>query len=159
MAQDLNGKHWVAELSRVSAIYGSGHILSGVMDKPRDNGSLVVVKGYDKNEYYTVGDYDGTGFEAKVIEIVETSNRTMVRFEMQKDCDAYFVDNPETMPNDFLRSYTELDNYYNEKASRARMYPMFKHDVFTVSVNAFHTGKPAVGNSVTWAQATGYSAS
>ena len=32
MAQDLINKHWVAEISRVSAVYGVGHILSGEMD-------------------------------------------------------------------------------------------------------------------------------
>ena len=157
MAQDLMNKHWVAEISRVSAVYGDGHILSGEMDKDRDNGELVAVGNYKEGEYYEVGAFAGT-LNAKVIEIVYKSNQTMVRFELQEDCDAYFVHNPETMPNDFLRIYQEVFNYYNAAGSRARMYPMKKHDVFTVSVDAFGGVEPTVGQSVTWADATGYTA-
>lgn len=155
MAQDLINKHWVAEISRVSAVYGDGHILSGEMDEDRDNGELVDVLDYKEGEYYTVGAFAGD-FEAKVIEVVYNMNRTMVRFELTKDCDAYFVHNPETMPNDFLKAYQELENYYNEQGSRARMYPMKKHDVFTVSVEAFGGTVPAVGATVTWTDGTGY---
>lgn len=157
MAQDLMNKHWVAEISRVAAVYGDGHILSGEMDKDRDNGELVAVGNYKEGEYYEVGAFAGT-LNAKVIEIVYKSNQTMVRFELQEDCDAYFVHNPETMPNDFLRIYQEVFNYYNAAGSRARMYPMKKHDVFTVSVDAFGGVEPTVGQSVTWADATGYTA-
>jgi hypothetical protein len=82
----------------------------------------------------------------------------MVRFELTKDCDGYFVHNPETMPNDFLKIYQELENYYNAAGSRARMYPMKKHDVFTVSVEAFGGVEPAVGATVAWAEGTGYTA-
>ena len=53
MAQDLINKHWVAEISRVSAVYGHGHILSGEMDKDRDNGEIVAVGNYKEGEYYT----------------------------------------------------------------------------------------------------------
>ena len=159
MAQDLNKKHWVAELSRVSAIYGTGHILSGEMDKDRDNGSLVTVGEYTEGEYYTVSAFSGT-FDAKVIEIVQKSNQVMVRFEMQKDCDAYFVDNPETMPNDFLKVYQETYNYYNKMGERARMYPMYKHDVFTISKDAIAESESLeVGNTLTWNDSTGYGVS
>ena len=157
MAQDLINKHWVAEISRVAAVYGTGHILSGEMDKDRDNGELVAVGGYIDGEYYEVGDFSGD-FSAKVIEIVYNTNQTMVRFEMQKDCDAYFVHNPELMENDFLKIYQETYNYYNAEGSRARMYPMVKHDVFTVSVDAFGGTVPAIGATVTWSQAAGYTA-
>lgn len=157
MAQDLINKHWVAEISRVSAVYGDGHILSGMMDKDRDNGEIVEVGDYKEGEYYTVGAFAGA-FEAKVIEIVHNMNRTMVRFELTKDCDGYFVHNPETMPNDFLKVYQELENYFNEKDSRARMYPMKKHDVFTVSVDAFGGVEPTVGQTVSWSDDTGYTA-
>ena len=157
MAQDLINKHWVAEISRVAAVYGTGHILSGEMDKDRDNGELVAVGGYIDGEYYEVGDFSGD-FSAKVIEIVYNTNQTMVRFEMQKDCDAYFVHNPELMENDFLKIYQETYNYYNAEGSRARMYPMVKHDVFTVSVDAFGGTVPAVGATVTWSQDAGYTA-
>lgn len=157
MAQDLNARHWVAEISRVSAVYGDGHILSGKMDKDRDNGELVAVGSYVEGEYYDVSDFAGD-FSAKVIEIVYNSNLTMVRFELQADCDAYFVHNPELMENDFLKIYQERFNYYNAKDSRARMYPMKKHDVFTVSVDAFGGTVPTVGQSVTWAEDTGYTA-
>ena len=155
MAQDLNNKHWVAEISRVSAVYGDGHILSGEMDKDRDNGEIVAVGDYKEGEYYAVGAFDGE-FEAKVIEIVYNSNQTMVRFELAKDCDGYFVHNPETMANDFLRIYQEAYNYYNAQGTRARMYPMKKHDVFTVSVDAFGGTVPAVGAVVAWDETTGY---
>ena len=157
MAQDLINKHWVAEISRVSAVYGDGHILSGEMDKARDNGEIVAVGDYKEGEYYTVGAFSGE-FAAKVIEIVYKSNQTMVRFELTKDCDGYFVHNPETMENDFLKIYQETYNYYNAKGARARMYPMKKHDVFTVSLDAFGDGKtvPAIGAAVTWADGTGY---
>lgn len=157
MAQDLINKHWVAEISRVSAVYGDGHILSGEMDKDRDNGEIVSVLDYKEGEYYTVGAFAGD-FEAKVIEIVYKSNQTMVRFELSKDCDGYFVHNPETMPNDFLKIYQEVYNYYNAKDSRARMYPMKKHDVFTVSVDAFGGDVPTVGQTVTWSDDAGYTA-
>ena len=157
MAQDLINKHWVAEISRVSAVYGDGHILSGEMDKDRDNGEIVAVGDYKAGEYYAVGAFAGD-FEAKVIEIVYNMNRTMVRFELTKDCDGYFVHNPETMPNDFLKAYQELENYYNAEGSRARMYPMKKHDVFTVSVEAFGKVVPEVGTTVTWSEDTGYTA-
>ena len=157
MAQDLMNKHIVAEISRVAAVYGDGHILSGEMDKDRDNGELVAVGNYKEGEYYEVGAFNGT-LNAKVIEIVYKSNQTMVRFELQEDCDAYFVHNPETMPNDFLKIYQEVFNYYNAKGSRARMYPMKKHDVFTVSVEAFGGVEPTVGQSVTWSDAAGYTA-
>ena len=157
MAQDLMNKHWVAEISRVSAVYGDGHILSGEMDMDRDNGEIVAVGDYKAGEYYAVGAFAGD-FEAKVIEIVHNMRRTMVRFELTKDCDGYFVHNPETMPNDFLKIYQELENYYNEKGSRARMYPMKKHDVFTVSVEAFGGVEPAVGATVSWVEGTGYTA-
>ena len=157
MAQDLINKHWVAEISRVAAVYGDGHILSGEMDKDRDNGEIVAVGNYKEGEYYTVGAFAGE-FEAKVIEIVYNSNQTMVRFELTKDCDGYFVHNPETMPNDFLKIYQEVFNYFNAKGDRARMYPMQKHDVFTVSVDAFGGTVPEVGQTVTWAEATGYTA-
>ena len=157
MAQDLMNKHWVAEISRVSAVYGDGHILSGEMDKDRDNGELVLVDAYKEGEYYTVKAFDGT-LNAKVIEIVYNANQTMVRFELQEDCDAYFVHNPETMPNDFLKIYQEVYNYYNKGGERARMYPMHKHDVFTVSLDAFGGIEPAIGATVTWAEATGYTA-
>ena len=157
MAQDLINKHWVAEISRVSAVYGDGHILSGMMDKDRDNGEIVAVGDYKEGEYYTVGAFAGE-FEAKVIEIVRHMNRTMVRFELAKDCDGYFVHNPETMPNDFLKIYQELENYYNAKNSRVRMYPMKKHDVFTVSVEAFGGTEPTVGQTVSWSEDTGYTA-
>lgn len=161
MAQDLINKHWVAEISRVSAVYGHGHILSGEMDKDRDNGELVSVVEYKEGEYYTVGAFAGD-FNAKVIEIVYNANRTMVRFELQEDCDAYFVHNPETMENDFLKIYQEAYNYYNKKGARVRMYPMHKHDVFTVSIDAFGLKEgdeaPAIGATVTWSEATGYTA-
>ena len=157
MAQDLMNKHWVAEISRVSAVYGDGHILSGEMDKDRDNGELVTVGDYVTGEYYAVSEFAGE-LSAKVIEIVYNTNRTMVRFELQADCDAYFVHNPETMPNDFLKVYQELENYYNAKGDRARMYPMKKHDVFTVSVEAFGGTIPTVGQTVTWSEAAGYTA-
>jgi hypothetical protein len=157
MAQDLINRHWVAEISRVSAVYGDGHILSGEMDKDRDNGEIVAVGDYKAGEYYTVGAFSGD-FEAKVIEIVYNMNQTMVRFELTKDCEGYFVHNPETMPNDFLKIYQEIYNYYNAEGSRARMYPMKKHDVFTVSVDAFGGTEPAIGATVTWADGTGYTA-
>lgn len=157
MAQDLIKRHWVAEISRVSAVYGDGHILSGEMDTDRDNGEIVAVGDYKEGEYYTVGAFAGD-FEAKVIEVVYNSNQTMVRFELTKDCDGYFVHNPETMPNDFLKIYQETYNYYNAEGSRARMYPMKKHDVFTVSVDAFGGTVPTVGQTVTWADSTGYTA-
>ena len=157
MAQDLINKHWVAEISRVSAVYGDGHILSGEMDKDRDNGEIVAVGDYKAGEYYAVGAFAGD-FEAKVIEIVYNMNRTMVRFELTKDCDAYFIHNPETMPNDFLKIYQELENYYNAQGSRARMYPMKKHDVFTVSVDAFGGTAPEIGATVSWTDGTGYTA-
>ena len=157
MAQDLINKHWVAELSRVSAVYGTGHILSGEMDKDRDNGEIVAVGNYKEGEYYTVGAFSGE-FEAKVIVIVYNTGRTMVRFELTKDCDGYFVHNPETMPNDFLKIYQETDNYYNAQGDRARMYPMKKHDVFTVSVEAFGGTVPTVGQSVSWSEDAGYTA-
>ena len=155
MAQDLMNKHWVAEIYRVSAVYGHGHILSGEMDKDRDNGEIVAIGDYKEGEYYTVGAFSGE-FVAKVIEIVEHTNQTMVRFELQKDCDGYFVHNPELMQNDFLKIYQETYNYYNEKGTRARMYPMHKHDVFTVSVDAFGGTVPAIGADVTWSDASGY---
>lgn len=157
MAQDLMNKHWVAEISRVSAVYGDGHILSGEMDKDRDNGEIVAVGEYKEGEYYTVGAFSGD-FEAKVIEIVYNTNQTMVRFELTKDCEGYFVHNPETMPNDFLKIYQEPYNYYNAQGDRARMYPMHKHDVFTVSVDAFGGTEPAVGAVVSWDDTTGYTA-
>ena len=157
MAQDLINKHYVAEISRVAAVYGDGHILSGEMDVDRDNGELVEVLDYKEGEYYTVGAFAGD-FEAKVIEIVYHANRTMVRFELTKDCDAYFVHNPETMANDFLKVYQELENYYNAQGSRARMYPMHKHDVFTVSVAAFGDVEPEIGATVTWSEDAGYTA-
>lgn len=157
MAQDLINRHWVAEISRVSAVYGDGHILSGEMDKDRDNGEIVAVGDYQAGEYYAVGAFSGE-FEAKVIEIVENSNQTMVRFELTKDCDGYFVHNPETMPNDFLKIYQETYNYYNAEGSRVRMYPMKKHDVFTVSVDAFGGTNPTVGQTVSWNDADGYTA-
>ena len=155
MAQDLINKHWVAEISRVSAVYGTGHILSGEMDKDRDNGEIVAVGDYKEGEYYTVGAFAGE-FEAKVIEIVYNAGRTMVRFELAKDCEGYFVHNPETMPNDFLKVYQDIANYYNAKGDRSRMYPMYKHDVFTVSVDAFGGEVPAVGATVSYADGTGY---
>ena len=157
MAQDLMNKHWVAEISRVSAVYGDGHILSGEMDMDRDNGEIVAVGDYKAGEYYAVGAFAGD-FEAKVIEIVYNMRRTMVRFELTKDCDGYFVHNPETMTNDFLKIYQELENYYNAKGSRVRMYPMKKHDVFTVSVEAFGGTVPEVGATVAWVEGTGYTA-
>ena len=157
MAQDLINKHWVAEISRVSAVYGDGHILSGEMDMDRDNGEIVAVGDYKEGEYYAVGAFAGD-FEAKVIEIVRNMNRTMVRFELTKDCDGYFVHNPETMPNDFLKIYQELENYFNAKGSRVRMYPMKKHDVFTVSLDAFGGVEPAIGAVVAWSEGTGYTA-
>ena len=157
MAQDLIKRHWVAEISRVSAVYGDGHILSGEMDDDRDNGEIVAVGDYKEGEYYTVSAFSGD-FEAKVIEIVYNMNQTMVRFELTKDCEGYFVHNPETMPNDFLKIYQETYNYYNAAGSRARMYPMKKHDVFTVSVDAFGGEVPAIGATVTWADGTGYTA-
>lgn len=155
MAQDLLKKHWVAEISRVSAVYGDGHILSGEMDKDRNNGEIVAVGNYKEGEYYAVEAF-ADEFEAKVIEVVYNMNRTMVRFELTKDCDGYFVHNPETMPNDFLKIYQELENYYNAEGSRVRMYPMKKRDVFTVSVDAFGGTVPAIGATVTWADGTGY---
>ena len=157
MAQDLINKHWVAEISRVSAVYGTGHILSGEMDKDRDNGEIVAVGEYKEGEYYTVGAFAGD-FEAKVIEIVPVAGRTMVRFELTKDCEGYFVHNPETMPNDFLKVYQDVANYYNAQGDRARMYPMYKHDVFTVSVDAFGGTVPTVGQTVSYADGTGYTA-
>lgn len=157
MAQDLMNKHWVAEISRVAAVYGTGHILSGEMDKDRDNGEIVAVGDYKEGEYYTVGAFAGN-FSAKVIEIVYNANQTMVRFELQEDCDGYFVHNPELMQNDFLKIYQEAFNYYNAQGSRARMYPMVKHDVFTVSVDAFGGTVPAIGANVTWSEESGYTA-
>jgi hypothetical protein len=157
MAQDLINKHWVAEISRVSAVYGHGHILSGEMDKDRDNGEIVAVGNYKEGEYYTVGAFAGD-FEAKVIEIVYNNEQTMVRFELTKDCEGYFVHNPETMENDFLKIYQETCNYYNKKGSRVRMYPMHKHDVFTVSVAAFGDVEPEIGATVTWSEDAGYTA-
>ena len=157
MAQDLIKKHWVAEISRVSAVYGDGHILSGEMDKDRDNGEIIAVGDYQAGEYYAVGAFSGD-FEAKVIEIVYNSNQTMVRFELTKDCDGYFVHNPETMPNDFLKVYQETYNYYNAQGDRARMYPMKKYDVFTVSVDAFGGTEPTVGQTVSWSEDAGYTA-
>ena len=155
MAQDIMNKHYVAEISRVAAVYGTGHILSVEMDENRDNGSLVAIDAYKGGEYYGVKPFDGT-LNAKVIEVVYNSNLTMVRFELQEDCEAYFIHNPETMPNDFLKSYTERHCFYNAKGDRVRAYPMVKHDVFTVSVDAFGGVVPTVGQSVTWTDGTGY---
>lgn len=157
MAQDLINKHWVAEISRVSAVYGDGHILSGEMDKDRDNGEIVAVGNYIAGEYYAVSAFAGT-FAAKVIEIVYNTNQTMVRFELTEDCDGYFVHNPELMQNDFLKIYQETYNYYNKQGERARMYPMKKHDIFTVSVDAFGGTAPTVGQTVSWSDTTGYTA-
>lgn len=150
MAQDLKNKHWVAEISRVAAVYGTGHILSVEMDVDRDNGELITVGDYQEGEYYACSDFTGT-LNAKVVEIVYNSNQTMVRYELQEDCDAYFVHNPETMANDFLKIYQEAYNYYNAANDRVRAYPMYKHDVFTVSVDAFGGTIPTVGQSVTYA--------
>ena len=155
MAQDIMNKHWVAEISRVAAVYGTGHILSGEMDKDRDNGEIVTVGNYVAGEYYEVSPFAGT-LNAKVIEIVYNSNQTMVRFELQEDCEGYFLHNPETMPNDFLKIYQERFNYFNAEGSRVRMYPMVKHDVFTVSVDAFGDVVPAIGASVSWSEDAGY---
>ena len=149
MAQDLIKKHCVAELSRVSAVYGTGHILSGEMDKARDNGEIVAVGNYKEGEYYTVSDFTGD-FEAKVIEIVPVAGRTMVRIELTKDCEGYFIHNPETMPNDFLKVYQDVANFYNAEGDRVRMYPMYKHDVFTLSSDAF-VGDVEVGKTVSYA--------
>ena len=157
MAQDIRNKHWVAEISRVAAVYGDGHILSGEMDKDRENGEIVAVGDYKEGEYYTVGDFAGE-LNAKVIEVVYNANQTMVRYELQADCDGYFVHNPETMANDALKIYQETYNYFNAQGDRARMYPMKKHDVFTVSVDAFGNKIPEIGATVTWAEATGYTA-
>lgn len=157
MAQDIFNRHAVAEISRVSAVYGTGNILSGEMDKARDNGEIVAVSDYIGGEYYQVGEFTGD-FEAKVIEVVSNSNLTMVRFELTKDCDGYFIHNPETMANDALKIYQERFNYFNDKGSRVRMYPMHKHDVFSVSVEAFGGTTPTVGQTVSWAESTGYSA-
>lgn len=157
MAQDIINRHWVAEISRVSAVYGDGHLLTGKMDLDRDNGELVSVGNYIEGEYYEVAPFTGT-LNAKVVEIVYRSNLTMVLFELQEDCDAYFVHNPETMPNDFLKVYQERFNYYNAKDDRSRMYPMHKHDVYGVSVDAFGGTVPTVGQTVTWTEATGYTA-
>ena len=150
MAQDLMNKHWVAEISRVSAVYGTGHILSGEMDKDRDNGEIITVGDYKEGEYYTVSDFAGD-FEAKVIEVVPVGGRTMVRFELTKDCEGYFIHNPETMPNDFLKVYQDVANFYNAEGDRVRMYPMYKHDVFTVSVDAFGGTTPEIGATVSYA--------
>lgn len=155
MAQDLLNKHIVAEISRCSAVYGHGHILSVEMDKDRDNGELIAIKEYQEGEYYTCEAFAGA-FNAKVIEIVYNSNQTMVRFELQEDCDGYFVHNPETMANDFLKIYQETYNYYNAQGERVRAYPMHKHDVFTVSVDAFGDAVPTIGQTVTYADGTGY---
>lgn len=159
MAQDLINKHWVAEISRVSAVYGDGHMLSGEMDVDRDNGEIVMVGDYIAGEYYAVSAFTGD-FNAKVIEVVYHSGRTMVRFELQDDCDGYFVHNPETMENDFLKVYQDIANYYNAKGTRARMYPMKKRDVFTVSIDAFGLKEgdtaPAIGATVSWNDASGY---
>ena len=62
------------------------------------------------------------------------------------------------MPNDFLKIYQERYNYYNKEGERARMYPMVKHDVFTVSVDAFGGVVPTVGQSVSWTDGVGYTA-
>lgn len=150
MAQDLMNKHWVAEISRVSAVYGHGHILSVEMDVDRDNGELITIGDYQEGEYYACSAFAGT-LNAKVVEIVYNSNQTMVRFELQEDCDGYFVHNPETMANDFLKIYQEAYNYYNAAGDRVRAYPMHKHDVFTVSVDAFGGTVPTVGQAVTYA--------
>ena len=155
MAQDIMNKHWVAEISRVAAVYGTGHILSGKMDKDRDNGEIVTVGSYVEGEYYTVAPFAGT-LSAKVIEIVYNSNQTMVRFELQEDCEGYFLHNPETMPMDFLKYHQERWCYFNEAGTRVRMYPMVKHDVFTVSVDAFGDVVPAIGASVSWSDTDGY---
>lgn len=157
MAQDIMNKHFVAEVSRACSVYGTGHILSGEMDTDRDNGELVSVGDYVEGEYYTVAPFTGT-LNAKVIDVVYNSNLTMVRYELQEDCDAYFIHNPETMPNDSLRAYQERHCYYNAEGERSRMYPMYKHDVFSVSVDAFGGTVPTVGQNVTWAEATGYTA-
>jgi hypothetical protein len=58
------------------------------------------------------------------------------------------------MPNDFLKVYQDIANFYNAKGDRARMYPMYKHDVFTVSVDAFGGDTPAVGATVTYVAGT-----
>lgn len=155
MAQDLIKKHWVAEISRVSAVYGTGHILSGEMDKDRDNGEIVTIGEYKEGEYYTVSGFTGD-FEGKVIEVVYNTGRTMVRFELTKDCEGYFIHNPETMPNDFLKAYQDVANFYNAKGDRSRMYPMYKRDVFTVSVDAFGDIVPSVGQTVSYTDGTGY---
>jgi hypothetical protein len=62
------------------------------------------------------------------------------------------------MANDFLKIYQETYNYYNAQGDRVRMYPMKKHDVFTISVDAFGGTVPTVGQTVAWAEATGYTA-
>lgn len=157
MAQDIFNRHAVAEISRVSAVYGTGNILSGEMDKARDNGEIVAIGDYVGGEYYAVGEFTGD-FEAKVIEVVYHNNLTMIRFELTKDCEGYFVHNPETMPNDALKIYQERFNYFNDKGSRVRLYPMYKHDVFSVSVEAFGGVTPTVGQTVTWSDSTGYTA-
>lgn len=155
MAQDIMNKHWVAEISRVAAVYGTGHILSGEMDKARDNGEIVSVGDYIEGEYYAVAPFAGT-LNAKVIEIVYNSNLTMVRFELQEDCEGYFLHNPETMPMDFLKYHRERWCYFNEAGTRVRMYPMVKHDVFTVSVDAFGDVVPEIGATVSWSEDAGY---
>ena len=155
MAQDIMNKHWVAEISRVAAVYGTGHILSGEMDKARDNGEIVSVGDYIEGEYYAVAPFAGT-LNAKVIEIVYNSNLTMVRFELQEDCEGYFLHNPETMPMDFLKYHQERWCYFNEAGTRVRMYPMVKHDVFTVSVDAFGDVVPEIGATVSWSEDAGY---
>ena len=112
--------HVVAESSRLKATI-SGHIYDLKMTEDTDNGTIVGIGRFVKEQV----------FEAKTYAAGDTP---------------YLVLTPPLAYNG-KKAWSDEKYFYNAQGEIARAYELHKDDIFTVSANAF-TGSPAVGKYV-----------
>ena len=129
--------HIVAESSLLMATYGGAMIRDLIMDKDRDNGT-VVGRSAVASTYKDV-----QAFAAKDAVAGEP---------------VYLLLNPPLGYNSDRKSYQEEKYFYNAKDEVVRAYELRAEDIFTVSANAITplaTSGAVVGNYVTFDKTTG----
>lgn len=123
MAQDIMGRHWVCESTKLLGTYGGMHIFNVKVPKDIDNGYMLQLGDYVANEYYE-GEEVSDGVAVLVLSV-------------------------PMVYNTFLKEWSDEDRFYNAEGELARCYALYPRDRFTVSEEAFDD-TPEIGVYVTW---------
>lgn len=133
---NINGvAHIVAESSRLRATTGGAHMADLVMDKDRDNGTIV-------SRSTTLTGVSVQAFKAKAAAAGEP---------------LYLLLTPPLAYNTAMKYYSDEKYFYNAQGEVARAYELCVEDIFTVSADAITAAStaPVVGQFVKWDETTG----